>query len=440
MAKGDDILALRAEIERLRGRVADLSTLIEVSALISSTLDLDRLIELVMEKAQAVMQAEASSVFLINEEIDRLECKVALGVVGKQIREIVQLKKGQGLAGWVWQHQKPLNVADVDRDRRFFRAIDEQSGFISRSILSVPLMVQDRLIGVAQVINRLDSRPFSEQDVDLFATFCRQVALAIDNARMHQFSLEQERLNLQLQLAERVQQSFLPQTLPGSGGDPFELAASSVPAVSVGGDFYDAVQLPDDLLALTIGDVSGKGIPAALFMARMMSDFRFYVQQDSQPLSLIEKLNSQVLQQTSSGLFVTMQVLIVNLRSGRVDFCDAGHLPILRIDAQSGIARAIAGKGGGPLGIFPEMNFQTQSFQLQPEDCLFLYTDGLIEAQDAQRRAFSLDRLHESASRRWQNCDELLRALLDQVHRYSQGARQQDDMTALAFQWLPGNR
>ncbi|MBN1541256.1 SpoIIE family protein phosphatase [candidate division KSB1 bacterium] len=432
----DDLEALQQEVARLRARVQDLSTLVEASALIGSTLDLEKLIELVMEKAQTVMRAEASSVMLVNQALNKLDCKVALGVVGKQVQEIVHLDKGQGLAGWVWEHGEPLNVPDVRTDARFYGGVDRESGFLSRSILSVPLTVQNRIIGVAQVINRKDGRPFSEQDVELFTGFCRQVALAIDTAQMHQIALEQERMNQQLELAQRVQQSFLPQTLPGTSRDPFRISAASLPAISVGGDFYDAVRLDDRHLALIIGDVSGKGVPAALFMARMMSDFRFYVQQDARPLALIQRLNRCVLQQGHSGLFVTVQYLVIDLHRGEVRFCDAGHLPLIHIAAQGGRAVRIAGRMGGPLGILQKMRFQTQRILLQQGDFLFLYTDGLIEARDNQQRAFTLDRLQAEAGRRWFDCDDLLNGLFSAVHRFSSEGPRLDDMTALVFQWL----
>ncbi len=263
------------EIDRLRSRVDDLASLIEVSIIINSTLDLEKLIGLVMEKAQSVMRAEASSVMLINEKTNRLECEVALGQVGETVRKTIQLARGQGVAGWTWKHQKPLIVPDVEKDPRFYSAIDQKSGFRTKSILAVPLMAKERIIGVAEVINRTDGKQFTDDDLDLFSTFGRQVSLAIENARMHRMELEQERLRQQLESAKVIQQSFMPEILPGAKADRFRLAAKNLPAISVGGDFYDAIELDQNHLGLLIGDVSGKGVPAALYMARLMSDFRF---------------------------------------------------------------------------------------------------------------------------------------------------------------------
>ncbi|HEX9973635.1 MAG TPA: GAF domain-containing protein, partial [bacterium] len=161
------------EIESLKKRIVDLTSLIEVSSIISSTLDLEELMNLVMEKAQTVMNAEASSVMLINEETGMLECQIALGSVQEKIKDTIQLELGQGIAGWVAQQGEAVIVPDVDNDTRFYSSIDHSTGFKTRSILAAPLKVKDRIIGVAEVINRRDSQPFTEDNLAIFTTFCR---------------------------------------------------------------------------------------------------------------------------------------------------------------------------------------------------------------------------------------------------------------------------
>src|SRR5574341_161415 len=149
---------VRDEIEALQAKVATLSSLIEVSIIVNSTLDLDSVLSLVMEKAQAVMEAEASSVMLINEKTGMLEWEVALGEVGTQVMQKIQLRVGEGIAGWVAQSGQPLIVPDVSKEPRFSKRSDEATGFKTRSILAVPLKVKDRIIGVAEVINPLHDK------------------------------------------------------------------------------------------------------------------------------------------------------------------------------------------------------------------------------------------------------------------------------------------
>jgi len=428
-------LTTENEIESLRSRVNDLSSLIEVSIIINSTLDLEKLIGLVMEKAQSVMRAEASSVMLINEKTNRLECEVALGQVGEKVRKTIQLEKGQGVAGWTWKHQKPLIVPDVEKDPRFYSAIDQKSGFRTKSILAVPLMAKERIIGVAEVINRTDGKQFTEQDLDLFSTFGRQVSLAIENARMHQMELEQERLRQQLESAKVIQQSFMPEILPGAKADRFQLAAKNLPAISVGGDFYDAIELDENHLGLLIGDVSGKGVPAALYMARLMSDFRFFVQQKNDPADLLTKLNEILVDRSRQGMFVTLQYLIVDLMTGRVRFCDAGHLPIIHVSGKNKKARLVNCDKGVPLGITKTMQFAETDVSLEPGDYLMLYTDGIIETINENNEQFSIHRLVEFASQKQGKPENIVNALIKKVMHFSENMPQHDDITVMVLRW-----
>ena len=223
------------KLQELQARVEDLSSLIHVTNIISSTLDQVELLGLVMEKAQEVMRAEASSVFLINEERDVLECEVALGSHSDKITKIIRLEKGQGVAGWVWENGTSLIVPDVSKDDRFYSAADQKSGFQTKSILAVPLQNKEKIIGVAEVINRTDGNEFTHYDLDLFKTFCQQVAMSIENARVHQIELEQERLRQQLESAKEIQPSFMPQKLPQGENGIFDIAARNLPASTSGG-------------------------------------------------------------------------------------------------------------------------------------------------------------------------------------------------------------
>ena len=421
------------DIKLLKSRINDLSSLIEVSIIVNSTLDLDQVLLLVMEKAQSVMRAEASSVLLVNNETDKLECEVALGAVGEHVRKTIRLAKGQGVAGWVWEHEEPIIVADVSKDKRFFSGIDRKSGFKTQSILAVPLKVQDRIIGVAEVINRIDGRKFTQDDLDLFMTFGRQVALAIDNAQMHQAALEQERLRQQLESARIIQQSFMPQILPSSPRGIFELAAKNIPASAVGGDFFDAVLLDENRLALLIGDVSGKGVPAALHMARIMSDFRFYVQQESEPQVLLSRLNNLVVERGQTGMFITLQFAIVDLKNKRMSLANGGHLPVLHISHESHRAGLITCDAGAPLGIARDLHFDAVECEIAAGDALFFYTDGLVEMRNKANEQFSLDRLLAVASQKWRAADALLSAVLESVRDFSDHEPQHDDLTAMAF-------
>lgn len=207
----------RAAIAYLERRLQHLESLMEVSALVGSSLDLNEVLSLVMQKAQVVMDAEASSILLFNQQTGKLEFEVAVGegkLTVDELRRTVQLDLGQGIAGAVALSRVPELVPDAAADPRFFRQAEKLTGFAIRSLMAAPLVARDKLVGVAEVLNPRGGGRFTPEDLEVFAAYCRQVAVAIDNARLHKALLEHQREQQQLEFAAAVQQSFLPQRCP----------------------------------------------------------------------------------------------------------------------------------------------------------------------------------------------------------------------------------
>ena len=206
-----------AEIARLKRRLGQLASLMEVSVLIGSSLELTQVLNQVMEKAKAVMNAEVASILLWNERTNKLEFEVAVGESNlpvETLRKKIVLDLGQGIAGAVAVSRVPELIPDAWEDPRFYREADQATGFRTRAMLAAPLVVRDRLIGVAEVINRRGGGAFTAEELDLFATYCRQAAVAVQNARLHTVLLERQRAQQELEFAALVQQSFLPEHCP----------------------------------------------------------------------------------------------------------------------------------------------------------------------------------------------------------------------------------
>jgi len=423
------------QIDILEQRVADLTSLIEVSAIISSTLDLDELVNLVLQKAQTVMNAEASSIMLLNEGTNLLECCFALGKVQEQVKNKMQLKVGQGIAGWVAEKGEPVIVQDVNSDPRFYQNVDKATGFNTRSMLAVPLKVKGETIGVAEVINRCDGKPFTNDNLEIFSTFCRQVALAIENAKVHQLILKEQRLQQELEAAYIIQQSFMPQTFPQSPDNRFQVFGKNIPAISVGGDLFDFVEFDARQLGLMIGDVSGKGIPAALYMARLVSDLRYVSHLKKEMTEILITINELLLERSRRGMFVTLQYIILDNETGQLSIANGGHLPPLWIHHSDFSCDWVACAPGIPLGILPDAIFNKNTIQLQPGDYIVLFTDGVIEAKNKRGVMFSRERLAKLVARKWESPDALVIAIIDEVLKFSSGNSQHDDITVLALKW-----
>jgi len=234
--------------------------LIDASSLLVSSLEIKDILPRAMEIIKdLLLECEAASIMLVDEEKKNLVFEVALGDKGEQVKEI-KLPLGKGIAGEVASKGESLLIDDAYKYGGFDRSFDEKTGFRTKSILCVPIKIKNRVIGVAEAINPRGKDIFDGNDLYLLSLFCNQVALAIESARLHGKILQQKHLEDELNFARSIQESFLPHSFPEC--DNFSFYGVTYPARTVGGDFYDISNLGGQRLDFLIGDVSGKGVPA----------------------------------------------------------------------------------------------------------------------------------------------------------------------------------
>ncbi|MFA5074455.1 MAG: GAF domain-containing SpoIIE family protein phosphatase [Nitrospirota bacterium] len=418
------------EISRLEHKINRLSKLIEVNQIISSSLNLDDILENVMAISKQVMNADASSLMLLDEKTQELVYEVALGSVGQKLKQEFRLALGQGIAGSVAQDGKPLLLEDAYTHPHFYRGHDEATGYRTKSMITVPLKTADRVIGVAQVINRLDNKPFDSDDLELFIALSRLAAIAIDNAMMHKVLMEKQRLIKDMEFARTVQESFLPQTAPQIPN--YQFSAHYTPAQEVGGDFYDFIRLDENRTGIVIGDVSGKGVPAALFMAKLGSDLRTLALTEKNPGSALKKLNNILVERSRRGMFATLAYVELDSRNGQLIVLYAGHLPLL-IKKADGTLQKPAACAGPPLGIVPNMQFNVETAVLQPGDTAVLYTDGILEAMNGKEELYGQKRFETCIQKSMFSPDLLKQEIIHDVNRFTGLSPQHDDMTLVCF-------
>lgn len=270
--------------------------------------------------------------------------------------------------------------------------------------------------------------------IDLFFPLiaCGLVYLGTNLFRYVKELRQRELLEKELAIARKIQRSFLkdlPQTLPEAG-----IAVEMETAHHVGGDLYDFIQFADGRLGLMVGDVSGKGVPAALFMAQVISQFRYFAGICSSPAETLTKLNQEISRGAKSGLFVTMAYLIYHPASLEVDCASGGHLPPL-VFRQSQLIEKIEVSEGIPLGLLEEADFTERRFKLQPKDVVLLCTDGITEARDKKGREFGEQRIAQALGGKNELTSRLAIQLLKQsVSEFAGGAPQHDDITVMALQ------
>jgi sigma-B regulation protein RsbU (phosphoserine phosphatase) len=417
-----------AYLKEIEKKVDDLKLLIDVSSLISSALELHELMPLVMEKAKEVMDAEACSILFYNRETNKLEFEVAMGSeasASEILKRTITLDMGQGIAGWVAQHLQPLVIDDVSKDDRFFPDADRRTGFVTRDMITVPLIGRSGLIGVVQIINR------RKRDVDpeIFQLLCRQFAIAIENARYHKKSLEKERLRQQLEIAASLQKSFLPESPVFSRGDAV-VSAVNVSVYQVGGDVYDFVEPAPGAIGFIIGDVSGKGISAALYMAKFISDFKHVALTADTPDDAFVRLNTLAMR-APMGLFLTAMYGILDLATGKLCLAVAGHPPFIRITG--GEVHVMSLPSGPPLGIVPA-DYPVTTVALELGDRLLFLTDGVFDAKNRDGERIGYDRIVAFVEKH-RDDERIMEKLVDHVDDFSRGADRADDLTIVELTW-----
>jgi serine phosphatase RsbU (regulator of sigma subunit)/anti-sigma regulatory factor (Ser/Thr protein kinase) len=306
--------------------------------------------------------------------------------------------------------------------------------------LVVPLVTQGELIGLLNLGPRLSDQEYSGDDRRLLESLAAQAAPAV---RVGQLVREQEaeirsreRLEQELAVARLIQQNFLPRALPEAAG--WGVAADYRPAREVGGDFYDFIDLPDGRLGLVVGDVTDKGVPAALVMAATRSVLRASAQRLVEPGAVLERVNEHLVPDIPQNMFVTCLYGVLELDTGRLVFANAGHnLPMV---ASAGAVTELMARGM-PLGLMSGMTYEETEAVLDPGAHLLLYSDGVTEAHDADREMFGGDRLAsvmaEAGVRRG---DALLRTLIAALGAFvAPGAEQEDDITLVSIRREPGS-
>jgi len=429
----DAEIVAAGELEGLRSRVKNLSRLIDVSVLVSSSLNLQEVMNRIMEMSKEMMEAEAASIMLWNEELQCLEFKLTVGEVEVDDLKTIQIKKGQGIAGTVAQTGEPMLVADVTKEDRFYDKADEATGFVTKSILAAPLVVRDGIVGVSEVLNHRAGRPFTEHDLELFSTFCRQVAVAVENARYHEQEVQRSLFDQQMKMAAEIHRSFLPAEVLKDEEERFEIEAFTRSAYEVGGDLYAIEALPDGRIGLALGDVSGKGVPAALYMARVVSEFRMSCNLGVPPWEVLTRLNATLADWMMRGIFVTFVYGILDPKTGDFEVANAGHLPPV-LARKGEEVRWMGPASGPPLGVSRLTEYKPEKVKLQPSEAVLFYSDGIVEVQNMAGEQYD-ERLLRDAAEAGSGASQLLNHVLGSVEEFNQGAMQMDDMTLVAMSW-----
>ncbi len=426
------VLEQLAQMDDLQVLVDRMDFLHSVSQKISEKKALSALLEEIMEESKNVMNAEASSLLLYDAKKRKLSFQVATGDKGK-IVEKFSVPIGTGIAGWVAKHRTPLNIENCYNDPRFNPRFDKKSEFVTKSMICVPLLRKNKLIGVMQVINKKDGETFDDIDMHIFETLASQCAIAIENAQLVESQLETELLKIELETARAIQENLLPKQLPQY--EDISLGAKLVAADQVGGDYFNILRLNDDESLFMIADVSGKGIPAALIVSTIHSCLQTFLHLNQQHFDLmgfVTNLNTVLIDSTTSDKFATCWFGLYDHASKKMTSVNCGHNPpfIFRQGEQKPIALEAGGIFLG--GVKAPMT--NEVVRMHSNDVLLVYTDGVTEAWDSDQNMYEEERMQQVVrSNVGKSSAEIVVALFDDIYRYIGGAKQSDDITCFVI-------
>jgi serine phosphatase RsbU (regulator of sigma subunit)/putative methionine-R-sulfoxide reductase with GAF domain len=408
----------------------DLQAVLDTARAMASERNLDRLLGLIVKSVTQVVGADRTSLFLVDRDKHELVTRVSQGA-----REI-RVPLGSGIAGTVAATGTPINIPHAYADPRFNRDSDRTTGYITRSILCLPLTnYSGEVVGVIQALNKRGGEPFGAYDEQVLSALCGSAAVAIDNAQLIARDRERQRLENELDLARKIQLGLLPSappTLPG-----WRIASFCRSCDQTGGDYVDFIPCGDGRLDVVVGDVSGHGIAAALLMSTARAFLRALLERGESPAATMHSLNRLLEADLSDDSFMTM-VLARLAGDGSCGFVAAGHEPPLvwrRGGARDGLT-----SGGLPLGMLDDSTYDEGVIApLAPGDLLVLFTDGITDVHAPPDNVpWGMDNLRATvAAHAGGGAQVVCDAVVAAATAHLAGAHPHDDMTLVVVERLP---
>ncbi len=418
----------------------------DISGIVGSgNFDLDTIIKEIVDSSVKGSGARAGTVLIKDPLTNRLIVKYVKGlypptkpikqVEGMALNESIIVEKfksekivlGEGLLGQVAQSGEAVYIPDVNKDERYIQTIVGHMNVTS--FIAVPLKTTDDVFGVLSVVD--DGHPFVESDLSLLETLGEQAAITIKQIQMYQEILEKKQAEKEIGVAGEIQSSLIPHSFPET--DKYEMYAFSIPAKGVGGDYYDYIDFGNNKIAVTMFDVSGKGVPAALIMVMIRSILRTIASLDEDTQAILNKLNNTISEEIVEDRYATGFYLLFDAERGIMSYTNAGHGPLILYRTKQDKFEFLD-TDGMPVGIMSGVEYGQDYTTLEAGDVAILYTDGITEAMNEAHEEYGMDRLFAVVrGNKRESSREISNRILEDVNRFVGNAPQHDDETLLIF-------
>jgi len=414
---------------------AKLRAVLEISQAVGNTLNVDEVLQKTLDGLFKIYPQADGGFVLLHDPGTRKVIAKATKFRGNQHEDSIRISTT--IVNQAVETRDAILSADAVEDSQF-ELSDSLLELQIHSMMCVPLVgkSQDNVFGVIQIDNRNVKQKFSQDDLDMLVSVASQVSLAVENVRLHEEilreSLKKREMERDLEFATQIQLGFLPNQPPKLPG--YEFFDFYESALSVGGDYFDYINLPDGRVAVAVGDVAGKGVSAALLMARLYSSARFHLLTQPTVADAMAGLNADV---ASSGLghrFITFIIAILDPDTHQVTIGNAGHLPPIWRKVDGEVQFVGQQDSGMPLGIKPNQVFTEMKSTLQPEETLLLYTDGITEAMNPHEELYGRKRLSRYISGGPTGVEELVNGIIGDVETFCGEQSLRDDVCLVCLQ------
>jgi len=405
-----------------------LKTLLRIVEKVRSVLDLDRLLTEILDVVFEVFHPERGLILMLDRKTGILTPRVHKAVSGPE-----QITISRTIVHQAIRERISLLISDAATDQRF-QAAESIVAHHIRSAMCAPLIAQNAVLGVLYIDSLSYKADYTLAELELLTGITDQVAMAISNALLHQSLIEQNRLERELEIARTIQMNLLPKHPPIISA--FEVAAMSIPAKQVGGDYYDFIEMDKDHWGMAVADVSGKGVAAAILIASVRAALQVEARNRESGLeTILCNLNEMACRDAANDMFIALFFGVFEIPSRRFRYINAGHCCPLFFDANG--QEASLSKGGCVLGVLPDRKFEQGEVRLVPRSTLVIFSDGVTDVFNDQNDAFGLNRLRQVIARNLDATAEDLRQEIVSATAGHQGkAEQFDDYTLVVIKAL----
>ena len=427
-APGPGVLTPQEENRRLKRAVEELSILNDLARAIGASVNLQDIMRTIIHRSIRAIRAEQGVITLVDHRAQDVMKTLVRTMASSS--QSPQYHFSQSLLGWMHLNKKPLMLNDPRTDDRF-RGVQWDESI--RSLLCVPMMVKSTLIGVLTVYNKRDDAAFSDEDQRLLAIIAGQSAQIVENARLYEEEQALQRMKEEVRLAATIQMDLLPKAPPAVPG--YDIAGVSIPAQLVGGDAFDFIPIDDTHIAVTLADVSGKGLPASLLMANVQATLRGQTLGGPGASVCVQRANKLLFQSTSPDKFVTLFYSVLDAGAHTLTYCNAGHDHPFHFSGPGSPKRLET--GGLVVSIVEDFPYQEDTVSLAPGDVVVVYSDGITEAVDPLAAQFGDVNIESVVvASRTLGAAGIIDAIVGAVRHHADTAAQADDMTIVVIKRL----